>query len=421
MFGNRISLNPGRFSKKEHMLITIMASIGYNTPYTDNISMFILSTETWHATTDRDLVWTQYLPQYFNQRYAGSFGYQICIALGTNFIGYGIAGICRRFFVYPTYCVWPKSLVTIALNSSFHEETNTPALGPFKRIFNMSRLRFFVLAFCSMFIYFWFPNFLFGALSIFSWMSWISPDNITLNTITGMNNGLGLNPWPTFDWNILLFDMTDPLMLPFFSTLGKFLGMFFAMFVILGFWYTNTWHTGYLPINSNRVYDHFGKAFNVSRAIDDRGLFDADKYEAYSPAFLAAGNLVVYLAFFAIYAATVSYAFLYHRHEIMMGLKNIFKRNKKGEEEYKDVHNKLMARYPEVSEVWYLTCLAISIAFAVAGIAGWETYVSMRLGPSCCTKTDHPLTDKRGRRLLRYRSLSDFCCPCRHHRRDDGH
>jgi hypothetical protein len=72
LFGSRHSLNPGKFSTKEHMLITIMASVGYATPYTDNI------------------IWAQYLPQYFNQSYAGHFGYQILIALSTNFIGYGI-------------------------------------------------------------------------------------------------------------------------------------------------------------------------------------------------------------------------------------------------------------------------------------------------------------------------------------------
>jgi OPT family oligopeptide transporter len=83
IFGSRHSLNPGNFSTKEHMLITIMASVGYATPYTDNI------------------IWAQYLPQYFNQSYAGRFSYQILIALSTNFIGYGIAGLCRRFLVYP--------------------------------------------------------------------------------------------------------------------------------------------------------------------------------------------------------------------------------------------------------------------------------------------------------------------------------
>jgi hypothetical protein len=37
MFGRRVSLNPGPFNRKEHMLITIMASVGYHTPYTNNI------------------------------------------------------------------------------------------------------------------------------------------------------------------------------------------------------------------------------------------------------------------------------------------------------------------------------------------------------------------------------------------------
>jgi hypothetical protein len=68
--GVRHSLNPGRFSKKEHMLITIMAAVGFNTPYSANV---ILS---------------QYLPQYFNQSYAADFAYQILIGLGTNFIGW---------------------------------------------------------------------------------------------------------------------------------------------------------------------------------------------------------------------------------------------------------------------------------------------------------------------------------------------
>ncbi len=334
LFGTRLSLNPGRFSRKEHMLITIMASVGWVTPYTDYI------------------IWTQYLPQYFNQSYAGRFAYQIVIALSTNFIGYGIAGICRRFLVYPSYCVWPASLVTIALNSAFHTEVNIPAPGPFRKIFTVSRLKFFCLAFSTMFVWFWFPNYIFQALSIFSWMSWISPNNTNLNAITGFNNGLGLNPLPTFDWNNLLLDTQDPLMVPFFNTANKAFGMCFGLLVIIGLWYTNSYNTSYLPINSNRVYDHFGHLYNVSRAINNKGLFDAEKYEAYSPAFMAAGNLTVYFFFFAIYTATISYTFLYHRHEIMMGFRNLIRSFKKdkgviGKDEYKDIHNKLMASYKE--------------------------------------------------------------------------
>ncbi|KAI1764832.1 OPT-domain-containing protein [Hypoxylon sp. FL1150] len=362
LFGVRHSLNPGPFSRKEHMLITIMANVSWNQPYTNNI------------------IWVQYLPSYFNQSYAGQFSYQIFIALSTNYIGYGMAGIIRRFLVYPSYCVWPASLVTIALNAAFHNDKNTPVESPFGKVFTVSRIKFFGLSFAAMFVYFWFPNYIFTALSVFSWMTWISPNNVNLSTITGFNNGLGVNPWPTWDWNTLLFDQTDPLMIPFFSTFNKFIGAAISGCIIAAFWYTNTYYTGYLPINSNRVFDNTGGLYNVSASIDDRGLFDAAKYEAYSFPFLSAGSINGYLFFFAIYAAIISYAYLYHRHEIMMGFRalyNSFRKNRDGRgEQYQDVHNRLMAKYPEVPEWWYTVVLAIAIAFGCAGIAHWETNTS---------------------------------------------
>lgn len=40
LFGVRHSLNPGKFNRKEHMLISIMASVGTTLPSSRNISMF---------------------------------------------------------------------------------------------------------------------------------------------------------------------------------------------------------------------------------------------------------------------------------------------------------------------------------------------------------------------------------------------
>jgi len=364
LFGIRHSLNPGPFSKKEHMLITIMANVAYNTPYTNYI------------------IWVQYLPQYFDQPYASHFAYQILIALSTNFIGYGMAGICRRFLVYPSYCVWPASLVTIALNSAFHNDINTPVEGPFGKIWRISRLKFFYLMFGAMFVWFWFPNYIWTSLSNFNWITWIAPYHRDLNTITGSNNGLGVNPFPTFDWNVLLWDSADPLMVPFFSTFNRFIGVFISFWVVVGFWYGNLYDTGYLPINTNRVYDHFGNLYNVSRAINDRGLFDEDKYAAYSPPFLGAGNVVIYMFFFGIYTSTLTYALLYHRREIVTGFKGIWNSmRKKGptlndETHDLDVHTRLMKAYREVPEWWYMICLVLAIVCGISGIAGWETHTS---------------------------------------------
>lgn len=49
--------------------------------------------------------------------------------------------------------------------------------------------------------YFFFPGFIFSAMSYFSWITWIAPNNATLDTVCGFIGGMGLNPWPTFDWN----------------------------------------------------------------------------------------------------------------------------------------------------------------------------------------------------------------------------
>ncbi|KAI6363790.1 hypothetical protein MCOR07_005417 [Pyricularia oryzae] len=368
MFGSRISLNPGPFNKKEHMLVTIMANVAYSTPYTNNI------------------IWAQYLPTFFNQHYAGQFSYQILIGLSTNFIGYGIAGLTRRFLVYPSFCVWPSSLVTIALNTAFHDDNSTPVKAPFRKMISMSRYRFFLYAFSAMFIYFWFPDFIFQALSIFSWLSWIAPDNVNLNAVVGFNNGLGINPWPTFDWNTLLYNSLDPLMIPFFSTLNMTIGMAVSTITALGLWYTNAWNTGHLPINSNGVFDNTGSRFNVTRVIDSRGIFDSAKYTSYSMAYLAAGNICVYIFFFAIYPATVVYIGLYHRYEITMGFKSLwqsFKPKKKDENGNaiieplgSDVHNRLMSAYKEAPEWWYMSLLVISIALGIGGIAGYETFTT---------------------------------------------
>ena len=168
---------------------------------------------------------TQYsLPQYFNQAYAAQFLYQLLLGIGTNFCGFGLAGLSRRFLVYPSYCVWPASLVTIALNQAFHSKEDHPVRGPFNRVYTWSRMKLFTVAFAAMFVWFWIVGFLFPALSTFNWISWIAPLNVNLNLITGSVNGLvstsaletlphsmadadivrkGLNPWPTFDFNNL--------------------------------------------------------------------------------------------------------------------------------------------------------------------------------------------------------------------------
>ena len=41
------------------------------------------------------------VPHFFNQDWAKDFGYQITLSLSFQLVGYGLAGLTRRFLVYP--------------------------------------------------------------------------------------------------------------------------------------------------------------------------------------------------------------------------------------------------------------------------------------------------------------------------------
>lgn len=64
-------------------------------------------------------------------------------------------------------------------------------------------------------------------------MTWIAPDNFTLNVLTGFTNGMGLlNPLPTFDWNTVA-SMVDPLLIPAFITFNMVAGAFVMGVIIV--------------------------------------------------------------------------------------------------------------------------------------------------------------------------------------------
>ena len=139
-------INPGHFTRKEHMLITVMANVSFDVGYSGYIIV------------------VQLVPSFFNQQWAKDFGYQITLSLSFQLIGFGLAGLARRFLVYPAAAIWPRNLATIALNNSFHTNENPVANG-----WKVSQMRFFLYAFGGMFVYFWFPNYIATFISYFSW------------------------------------------------------------------------------------------------------------------------------------------------------------------------------------------------------------------------------------------------------------
>ncbi len=139
----------------------------------------------------------------------------LLFVITSQVLGYGIAGIMRKFLVWPSAMIWPANLVNCALFQTLHDDLDVDRkeIGNKKSRWTMSRLRFFFLASFFQFLWYWFPGYIFPVLSLFSWICMIKPNNIVLSQLTGVN-GLGIGSIE-LDWNAWVSFLGSPIIVPF--------------------------------------------------------------------------------------------------------------------------------------------------------------------------------------------------------------
>lgn len=97
---------------------------------------------------------------------------------------FGLAGLARRWLVYPAALIWPSTLASTVLFRALHEpQERTLANG-----WTMTRYRFFIYFTVIAFVIFWFPDYLWTSLGTFAFVTWIVPHNQKVNTIFGVRN-----------------------------------------------------------------------------------------------------------------------------------------------------------------------------------------------------------------------------------------
>lgn len=340
-----INLNPGPWSHKEQMLATLCYSVSGGAVY---------------ATYFINL-------QKLDRFYANpsfKIGAQFLMVLSSNFLGFGFAGIFRKYVVYPVSAIFPTILPYLAVNRALVQPEKKETINGWK----ISSYSFFLIVFGASFLYFWVPDYLFQALSYFNWISWAAPNNFNVAAITGMQSGLGLNPITTFDWNIISF--SSPLKVPFFAQLNSYLGMFLGFFLIIGLWWSNYKWTGYLPINSNLIFTNTGDYYAVTEVLNSEKKLDIAKYEQVGPPFYSAANMIAYGAFFALYPLNFFYVLLTEWKSILFATVSLiksfrFKKSSSTYEGFDDPFSTSMKAYPEVPEWWFCIIFIISIVFSI--------------------------------------------------------
>jgi hypothetical protein len=141
--------------------------------------------------------------------------FQILLALGSQTLGFSIAGFLRQFVVWPSSMIWPNTLADCTFLNAIHKNYGKHNPG------HMTHERFFCIAMAASFVWYWFPSYLFTGLSMFNWVCWIAPKNVVINALFGTNTGLGMS-FLTFDWEIISY-FGSPLITPVGHILWCFL------------------------------------------------------------------------------------------------------------------------------------------------------------------------------------------------------
>lgn len=342
--GLKFNLNPGKFNFKEHAIIICMANAAY-------AGTAIYAT---------DVLISQKV--FYGQDFGWAF--QLLFAITNQMIGYGLAGICRRWLVWPAAMIWPSNLVNCTLMYTLHDQNSFSSK---KDSWPITRFRWFLYVMCGSFVWYFFPGWLFRGLSYFTFACWIAPQNVVVNQIFGGLTGLGLIPI-TFDWTVISGYLASPLIPPWHAIMNTFIGvMFFFIFTALGIQYSGAWYSGYFPMQDSRSYDNTGHRYNVSRILTDSYEFNETAYRSYSPIFMSTNFALSYGISFAAISAVIVHTILYER-------KNILQRFKQARNQEDDCHMRMMKKYKDVPDWWYLIMFITMLALSFVVILFWDTH-----------------------------------------------
>ncbi|CAI9116104.1 OLC1v1017172C1 [Oldenlandia corymbosa var. corymbosa] len=343
-FGSRkFSLNPDPFNMKEHVLISIFANAGAafggGSAYAVGIVNIIIA---------------------FYRRKISFFAAWLLITT-TQVLGYGWAGLLRKYVVEPAHMWWPSTLVQISLFKALHrrddededEETRTRTSR------KMSRPKFFSIALICSFLWYLIPGYFFQTLSTISWVCWAFPKSVTAQQLGSGLNGLGLGAF-TLDWTTVASFLGSPLITPFFAIANVCVGYLVIIYIVIpvSYWGLNVYNAKNFPIFSSDLFTSDGQSYEITDIVNDQFQLDKDKYNEHGRVNLSTFFALTYGFGFATIAATITHVGLFYGKEIYQR----YRASSKGKV---DIHTRLMRNYKDIPAMWFYVLLGVTLTIGL--------------------------------------------------------
>ncbi|XP_023520808.1 oligopeptide transporter 3-like isoform X3 [Cucurbita pepo subsp. pepo] len=342
----KFSLNPGPFNMKEHVIITIFANCGISYGGGDAYSIGAIT------------VMKAYYKQGLN------FFLALLIVLTTQILGYGWAGMLRRYLVDPVEMWWPANLAQVSLFRALHETED--------RSKGMTRMKFLLIFMGASFVYYVFPGYLLQILSFFSWVCWVWPRSITAQQIGSSQSGLGLGAF-SFDWAGISAYHGSPLVSPWSSILNVGVGFVMFIYIVLPvcYWKFNTFDARKFPIFSNKLFTRTGQKYDTTKVLTPEFELNVAAYNNYGKLYLSPLFALSIGSGFARFTATLTHVALFHGRDIWKQSRTAIKNAKL------DIHAKLMQSYKQVPEWWFLILLFGSTVISLLMSIVWKDIVQL--------------------------------------------
>ncbi|KAJ2318500.1 hypothetical protein IWW52_002524 [Coemansia sp. RSA 2704] len=379
-FGYKWTMNPGEFTVKEHVLISLMS----------NASAFMALTVDIFAV----------LRLYYNPSFP--LWAALLLLLSGQLFAYALAGLSRTLLVLPAPMIWPSSLINASLFRTFHEhqehnietvqeEAVSNVIGAShtrqrwqwrwrrRSLSGMTRTRFFWICFVCSFVWYFIPGYFVQLLSTVSVLCLVAPNNHLANMLGDGKQGLGILSF-SLDWSVFSNAfLQSPIATPFWAACNLFLGFVLVFWIALPVaYFNNLWDSATLPLYSLDVFTTNGTKYNITRVMRD-GVFNPQAYDHYSPLRMSLEFSWVYGIGFAALMSILVHIGLYNGKEIISRLRET-------KAKHDDIHGKLIMSYPSVKAWWYLVLLIASSATGIAvgvgaqiGVPWWGYMLSFAI------------------------------------------
>ncbi|XP_049351378.1 oligopeptide transporter 4 [Solanum verrucosum] len=331
-FGPRLfSLNPGPFNMKEHVLISIFANAG---SAFGNGSAYAVGIVT-------------IIKAFYRRNISFLAGWILIIT--TQVLGYGWAGLLRKYVVEPAHMWWPGTLVQVSLFRALHEKDDR----------RMSRAKFFLIALICSFCWYLVPGYLFSTLTSISWICWAFSKSVTAQQIGSGMRGLGVGAI-TLDWSAVASFLFSPLICPFFAIVNIFAGYMLIIYMVIpiAYWGFDLYGASKFPIFSSHLYTSQGQKYDISAIVNDKFELDIGKYEEQGRIHISMFFALTYGFGFATIASTLTHVALFYGREIY----ERFRASYKGKE---DIHTRLMRKYKDIPSWWFNALLLVTLAVSL--------------------------------------------------------